>query len=84
MLLYACSACVTPSSPLEKLAVYLYDMALYNPLSIIVSPNYLYLFSKTFSYKFANFSHSKEKEEVSHTMSKNNREAKEKRDNLNH
>ena len=70
MLLYACSACVTPSRGFEKLAVYLYDMALYNPLSIIVSPNYLYLFLKTFSYKFANFSHSKEKEEVSHTMSK--------------
>ncbi len=55
-------------------------MALYNPLSIIVSPIYLYLFFlKTFSYKFANFSHSKEEEEVSHTMGKNNREAKEKK-----
>ena len=36
-------------------------------------------FLKTFSYKFANFSHSKEEEEVSHTMGKNNREAKEKK-----
>ena len=78
MLLNAFSACVTPAALLEKLVAYLYDMALYNPLSIIVSPTYLYLFLKHSRINLQTSLILKERGGVTDNE-QNNREAKEKR-----